>query len=106
MKVIDANYNVRMGYWALTNNVQEYKVYATMIQKFNLDFLNNLQQAFKDNLWPVEPTNHNYKIRLLRQIEYMLGMNKPEQYSLVKASREKCQRMKMIQMMTSMSCLF
>jgi len=28
MKVIDANYSVRMGYWASRNNVQEYKVYV------------------------------------------------------------------------------
>jgi hypothetical protein len=26
MKTIDANYSVRVGYWALRNNVQEYKV--------------------------------------------------------------------------------
>lgn len=25
MKAIDANYNVRMGYWALKNNMQKYK---------------------------------------------------------------------------------
>jgi hypothetical protein len=28
MKAIDANYNVRMGYWASRNNVPEYKVYV------------------------------------------------------------------------------
>jgi hypothetical protein len=26
MKVIDADYNFRVGYWALKNNVQEYKI--------------------------------------------------------------------------------
>jgi hypothetical protein len=31
MKGIDTDYNVRVGYWALRNNVQEYKVYVTMI---------------------------------------------------------------------------
>jgi hypothetical protein len=62
MKVIDANCNVRMGYWALRINMQKYKVYATMIQIFNLDFLNNLQQPVRDNLWQVELINHNYKI--------------------------------------------
>ncbi len=31
MKMIDAKYNVRVGYWALRNKVQEYKVYAIVI---------------------------------------------------------------------------
>ncbi len=31
MKVIDVDYNVRMGYWASRNNMQEYKVYAIVI---------------------------------------------------------------------------
>jgi hypothetical protein len=48
-----------------------------MIQKmFDSDFMNNLQQAFGDNLWPTKPTNRNYKTHLLRQVEYLLGMNK------------------------------
>jgi hypothetical protein len=42
IKMIDANYIVRMGYWASRNNVQEYKVYVTMIQMFDLDFVNIL----------------------------------------------------------------
>jgi hypothetical protein len=40
MKVINAEYNVKVGYWALRNNIQEYKVYAIMIRMFNLDFVN------------------------------------------------------------------
>jgi hypothetical protein len=42
MKSIDAKCNVKVGYLALKNNVQEYKVYAIMIHMFNLDFVNNL----------------------------------------------------------------
>jgi len=42
MKVMDANYSVRVGYWALRNNVQEYKVYVTMIRMFDVNFVNNL----------------------------------------------------------------
>jgi hypothetical protein len=90
MKVIDANYSVKMGYWALRNNMQEYKVYATMIQIFNLDFLNNLRQVLGDNLWPIELTNNNYRIQLLCQVKYLLGTNKAEEYSLVEASRKEC----------------
>jgi hypothetical protein len=89
MKVIDANYRVRVGYSALRNNVKKYKFYATMIWMFDLIFMNNLQQVPNNNPWPVEPTNHNYKIRLLQQIEYLLGMNGVEQYSLVEASCKK-----------------
>jgi hypothetical protein len=37
MKAIDVNYSVRVGYWALRNNVQEYKVYVIVIWMFNLD---------------------------------------------------------------------
>jgi hypothetical protein len=31
MKGIDANYSVRVGYWASRNNMQEYKVYVIVI---------------------------------------------------------------------------
>jgi hypothetical protein len=65
MKLIDADYNFRMGYWASINNVQEYQVYVTMIQMFNLDFVNNLRQVPKDNPWPTKPTNHKYRTCLL-----------------------------------------
>jgi hypothetical protein len=67
MKVIDVEYNVRVGYWASKNNVQEYKVYAVVIQMFDLDFMNNLRQAPKDNLWSIEQTNQNYRTHLLHQ---------------------------------------
>jgi hypothetical protein len=46
-----------MEYWALINNVQEYKIYAIMIWMFDLDLMNNLQQALGDKLWLVEWTN-------------------------------------------------
>jgi hypothetical protein len=54
MKAMDANYNVRMGYWALRNNVQEYKVYVIVIWMFDANFVNNLRQVPRDNLWLVE----------------------------------------------------
>ncbi len=49
MKVVTADYNVRVGYWASRNNVEEYKVYVTMIWMFDLDFVNDLWQAPRDN---------------------------------------------------------
>jgi hypothetical protein len=42
MKVIDAEYNVRVGYWASRNNVHEYKSYVIVIRMFDLDYVNNL----------------------------------------------------------------
>jgi hypothetical protein len=66
MKAIDADYGVKMGHWTSRNNVQEYKVYVTMIQIFDSNFVNNLRQTPRDNLWPVESTNRNYRTRLLR----------------------------------------
>jgi hypothetical protein len=67
MKTMHAYYSVRMGYWALKNNLQEYKVYVIMIWIFDSNFMNNLRQAPRNNLWPVESTNNNYKTYLLRQ---------------------------------------
>ncbi len=55
--MMDAEYNVRMGYWASRNNLKEYKVYAIVIWMFDLDFTNNLKQVLGDNLWPIELTN-------------------------------------------------
>jgi hypothetical protein len=42
MKIIYEEYNVKVGYWASKNNMKEYKVYATVIWMFDLDFVNNL----------------------------------------------------------------
>ncbi len=67
MKAIDAYYSVRVGYWVLKNNVQEYKVYVTVIQMFDWNFENDLRQALGDNSWLVESTNHNYKTHFLCQ---------------------------------------
>jgi hypothetical protein len=89
MKTIDANYSVRVGYWASKNNLQKYKVYATIIQMFDPNFMNNLRQAPGDNPWPTELTNHNYKTCLLCQTKYLLGTNRVDQYLLVEASCKK-----------------
>jgi len=43
MKIIDAEYNVRVGYLALKKNMKEYKVYAIVICMFDIDFVNNLR---------------------------------------------------------------
>jgi hypothetical protein len=80
MKMINADYSVRVRYRASRNYMQEYKVYTIVIRMFDLVFVNNLQQAPGDNLGPVELINHNYRTRLLLQAKYMLGMNKMEQY--------------------------
>ncbi len=42
MKAIYVDYNVRVGYWALKNNMLEYKVYVTVIWMFDSNFVNNL----------------------------------------------------------------
>jgi hypothetical protein len=36
-------------------------------QMFDSDFMNNLQQALGDNLWPTKLTNRNYMTHLLCQ---------------------------------------
>jgi len=65
MKMINIDYSVRMGYWALRNNMKDYKIYAIMIWMFDLIFVNNLQPTLGDNLWPTKSRNHNYRTRLL-----------------------------------------
>lgn len=42
MKAITIDNSVRVGYWALRSNVQEYNVYVTVIRMFDLDFVNDL----------------------------------------------------------------
>jgi hypothetical protein len=79
MKAIDANYSVRVGYWASKNNMQEYKVYVIVIWIFDSVFVNNLRQAPRNNLWLAESTNRNYKTHLLHRAEFLLGKNKTYQ---------------------------
>jgi hypothetical protein len=67
MKMIDVEYNVKVGYWASRNNVQKYKVYAIVIWMFNLGFVNILQQVHGDHLWLAKLTNQNYRTYLLHQ---------------------------------------
>ncbi len=52
------DYSVRVGYQASRNNMQEYKIYAIVIQMFNQIFVNNLQPTFDDNPWPTKLKNH------------------------------------------------
>jgi hypothetical protein len=78
--------SVRVGYWASRNNMKEYRIYAIVIWMFDPIFVNNLQPALDDNLWPTEPKNQNYKTRLLYQVQYLLGMNTINPNSLVEAS--------------------
>ncbi len=56
---------------------------------FDLDFVNSLWQAPRDNLWLGEPINQNYKTHLLHQAEYLLGTSKANQCSLVEAAHKK-----------------
>ncbi len=56
--------------------------------------MNNLQQAPKDNLCPIESINHNYMTHFLHQAKYLLGMNKADQYSLVEHQTRSGQKWK------------
>jgi hypothetical protein len=69
--------------------MQKYKIFATLIQMFDPNFMNNLQQAFGDNPWPVKLINWNYRTHSLHQTKYLLGMNKTKQYSLVEVACKK-----------------
>jgi len=39
MKGKDVDYDVRIGYWASRNNLQEYKIYVIVIWMFDSDFV-------------------------------------------------------------------
>jgi len=54
---------------------------------FDLDFLNNLQQALRDNSGPVKPTSHNYRTYLL--CEHNIYWGRVDQYSLVETLNKK-----------------
>jgi hypothetical protein len=56
---------------------------------FDPIFMNNLQQVHGDNMSPTKLTNRNYKTHLLQQEKYLLGTNRMEQYSFVRASHKK-----------------
>ncbi len=80
VKVIDVDYNVQVGYWDEKNNVQEYKVYVIVIQMFDLNFVNNLWQAPRDNPWLAEPINQfimpsKISIRDEQNITIFIGRN-------------------------------
>jgi hypothetical protein len=42
MKPINAKYQVQVGYWAVRNHLQDYKIYVMVICMFDEGFLNNL----------------------------------------------------------------
>ncbi len=61
MKPIDAKYQVQVGYWAIRNHLQDYKIYVMVICMFDEGFLNKLLQFLRNSPWPTHPTNQNYK---------------------------------------------
>jgi hypothetical protein len=49
-----------------------------MIKMFKSEFMCNLQQPPRDNPWPTNPTNINFKTQFHRQCVYFLGFNAPK----------------------------
>jgi hypothetical protein len=78
-----------VGYLASKNNVQEYKVYTTIIWMFDPIFGNNLRQVPRDNVWLVELKNWNYMTCLLCQVEHLLRTSRADHYSLIKVAHKK-----------------
>lgn len=106
VKVIDAKYSVRVGYWASRNNVHEYKVYVTMIQMFDLNFVTTCDKLLETTCGqPNQQTATTRPIYYAKQNVYQ-GQTKQTNIHQFKHHARNGQKMKMIQMMTSMSCLF
>lgn len=55
------------------NGDQDYNIYSIVTCMFILEFLNSLPEPSRDNPWPMEPINQNYKIRFQEQCDYLLG---------------------------------
>ncbi len=49
------------------------------------EFCEQFAIVLSANLWPTKLTTHNYKMHVLYQAKYQLGMNHLEQYALKKA---------------------
>ncbi len=42
LKNVDVEFQTKVGYWASTNHLQDYKIYGTIIKMFKSEFLSNL----------------------------------------------------------------
>jgi hypothetical protein len=49
---VDAKYKQKVGHWASSNRLQNYKIYANVIHMFIPNFLDNLQHAPINHPWP------------------------------------------------------
>jgi hypothetical protein len=78
LKNVNVNFHAKVGYWASTSHLQDYKIYGAMIKMFMLKFFINLPQPFGNNPWPTHPTNRNFKTRFHQQCDYLLGFQAPK----------------------------
>jgi len=65
LKNVDVDFQAKVGYWASTNHLQDYKICGTMIKMFMPKFLNSLPQPPRNNPWPTHLTNQNFRTRFL-----------------------------------------
>jgi hypothetical protein len=56
--------------WASINHLQDYKIYGTMIKMFKSKFMSNLQQPPRNNPWPTNPANRNFKTQFHRRLTF------------------------------------
>jgi hypothetical protein len=63
LKSVDGEFQAKVGYWASTNHLQDYKIYGIVIKMFIPKFLRSLPQPLGDNPWPTHPTNRNFRTR-------------------------------------------
>jgi hypothetical protein len=61
LKNVDVELQVEVGYWAFIDHLQDYKIYGTLIKMFKPEFLNSLWQPPRDNPWPIDSTNRNFR---------------------------------------------
>jgi hypothetical protein len=106
MKVIDVDYSVRMGYWASRSDMQEYKVYAIVIWMFDLDFFEHLAtSSWEPSMVSItnKPKSHDSFITPTR---IHVGDEQSGLMFIVRSPSKNGQKMKTIEMVMSMKCLF
>jgi hypothetical protein len=62
---VQSKFKVTMGVWATKNYFEYYKIHATIIRMFILEFFEQPTSPM-ENPWPTQPINQNYRTNFKR----------------------------------------
>jgi hypothetical protein len=66
LKKVNVKFQLEVGHWASRNDLARSQDLRNNNQMLVPKFMNNLQQALRNNTWPRYLTNQNYKSRFKR----------------------------------------